>query len=170
MCCRIAPDCQGGRSTLYRCLSDWLASHNTIMATGDTIADLVAKLRYLEPLAGFRQTFLYNNTMFTLAGHVVERLSGMPFAEFVKQRIFLPIGLHSATYDVLKDAPELLAAAQYTHDEAGSFVLAFHLAPDASKDHFGPCGGAVMSSKDVCKWLMWRSAHVSTAPRSQSVD
>jgi CubicO group peptidase (beta-lactamase class C family) len=51
----------------------------------------------------------YSNYGSALAGYVVERVSGMPWEEYVEQRILTPLGMESAT--VRQPLPEPLAAA-----------------------------------------------------------
>jgi D-alanyl-D-alanine carboxypeptidase len=49
-----------------------------------------------------RTRWEYSNTNFTLAGAVIERVSGLPPGRFYRRRIFGPLRMTSATYD---DAP-----------------------------------------------------------------
>ncbi len=58
-----------------------------------TRRELWDRLRYLEPSAPIRTTFLYNNLMFTAAGQVIQELSGQTWEQFVQRRIFDPLGM-----------------------------------------------------------------------------
>ncbi len=40
----------------------------------------------------------YSNYGFTLAGYIVEQVSGIPFGQYVEQHIFQPLGMHSSTF------------------------------------------------------------------------
>ena len=62
--------------------------------------DLWDRLRYLEPAAPIRTTFLYNNLMYTAAGQAVEELSGLTWEQFVKRRIFDPLGMSRSTLTI----------------------------------------------------------------------
>ena len=75
-------------ATQHVTLRDML-SHNTGLPRHDSswyrwsgksasTADYVHAVRYLKPNKGFRGGYEYNNFMFTVAGYVVERVSGMP--------------------------------------------------------------------------------------------
>ncbi len=46
--------------------------------------------------ASFREKWDYNNTTFALSGKVVERISGLPFHEFVRQNILEPLGMKNS--------------------------------------------------------------------------
>ncbi|MEO5951449.1 MAG: serine hydrolase [Chloroflexia bacterium] len=54
--------------------------------------------RYLKPETSFRSAYAYNNTMFVVAGQVVESVSGMKYEEFVKSRIFAPLAMAEARF------------------------------------------------------------------------
>lgn len=45
--------------------------------------------------ASFRNNWDYNNTTFALSGRVVERVTGQPFHEFVRNRILAPLGMNN---------------------------------------------------------------------------
>jgi CubicO group peptidase (beta-lactamase class C family) len=66
-----------------------------------TDADAMAVVRRQRALNYAPGTqYSYTNTGYLLAAHVVERVSGEPFAAFVSQRIFEPLGMgHSRIHD-----------------------------------------------------------------------
>lgn len=47
------------------------------------------------------ERFSYSNTAYVLLGLIVEKASGMSFGEFLKNRIFLPIGMTASTINSL---------------------------------------------------------------------
>jgi CubicO group peptidase (beta-lactamase class C family) len=51
------------------------------------------RLRFLRPAYSFRAGFIYQNVMYAVAGDVVEAASGMPWEQFVRRRIFEPLGM-----------------------------------------------------------------------------
>ncbi|WP_423737846.1 serine hydrolase domain-containing protein [Chitinophaga caseinilytica] len=48
--------------------------------------------------------FDYSNTGYVLLGLIVEKTSGMPFPEFLRQRIFQPLGMKNSTVNSLTDS------------------------------------------------------------------
>ncbi len=40
----------------------------------------------------------YSNWATTLAGYIVQRISGMPFDDYVEQHVFAPLGMHDSTF------------------------------------------------------------------------
>jgi CubicO group peptidase (beta-lactamase class C family) len=79
-----------------------MLSHRTGITRHDAIwyksafsrRDLWDRLRYLEPAAPIRTTFLYNNLMHG-GGSGREELSGQTWEQFVKRRIFDPLGMRA---------------------------------------------------------------------------
>ena len=60
-------------------------------ATLDTVLDILSRQRALDFTPGTRWS--YSNSGYTLAAILVSRVSGMPFPEFTRQRIFDPLGM-----------------------------------------------------------------------------
>lgn len=77
------------------------------VASGGTMTDLITQDRLLALVHAQRglnftpgSAFRYSNSGFALAAEIVARLSGMPFARFVQERLFQPIGMTSSqVYD-----------------------------------------------------------------------
>ena len=77
-------------------------------------------------------------------GYLVEKLSGQPFPEFLKQRIFDPLGMKDTAFHV---PPEKLNrfVSFYTYDKDRKFV-AHPGVPDFSKPPGAPSGGGGLVS------------------------
>ncbi|MEO8662937.1 MAG: serine hydrolase [Bryobacteraceae bacterium] len=58
-----------------------------------TAKDIVARLRYVPLSTSFRSTYAYDNILYSVAGAVIEQVSGKPWAEFIRERIFQPLGM-----------------------------------------------------------------------------
>ena len=51
--------------------------------------------RFKAPNVSFR----YNNSNFMVLGSIIEKISGMPYAQFMKENVFIPAGMtHTAVY------------------------------------------------------------------------
>src|SRR5271169_1040965 len=61
--------------------------------TSFTRDEVVYRLRFLKPVTSFRTTYAYNNLMFLTAGQVVAEVSGKSWDDYVRERIFLPLGM-----------------------------------------------------------------------------
>ncbi len=55
--------------------------------------EIFRRVRKLEPAYSLRAGYIYQNIMFGLAGHVIERASGKSFGEFLRERLWDPLGM-----------------------------------------------------------------------------
>jgi len=81
-------------------LSHWvgLETADLVAYRGDyNRAEIIRRLRYMQPVAPFRSRFGYHNHMVTTAGEVLERVSGKSWATFLRTRLLQPMGM-SATF------------------------------------------------------------------------
>ena len=68
---------------------------------GNTSRDsLIRKIQYLEPTAGIREKWQYNNFMFAAQGVVVEKLTGNSWEENIKDKIFQPLSMNESDLSV----------------------------------------------------------------------
>lgn len=106
-------------------------------------------LRHLDATQDLRQTFQYQNLMYTAAGALIEAVAGMSFERFVQQRIFQPLGMACARfYDpTLESEPHV--ARGYELEKKGT-----HRAMPRYDDRAtAPAGGIYASLQDMCQWV-----------------
>src|ERR1044072_1777476 len=85
-------------------------------------AEVLRRVRYLKPTASFRASYGYQNLMFIAAGQVIQKVSGKPWAQFVKERILTPLGM-SRTTTSIKDLKD---NAAMPHNESGGTMRVLH--------------------------------------------
>jgi CubicO group peptidase (beta-lactamase class C family) len=92
------------------------------------------------------EKWAYNNSAYILAGAVIEKASGMSYADFIEQRIFQPLGMTDSHYDVTERIiPRRIHG--YDGDEKG-FVNAPYLSMTLPY-----AAGSLMSTvADMGKW------------------
>lgn len=56
------------------------------------------RLEHAGQAASLRETWIYNNMMYVVAGELVARVSGRPLAEFVQRRILEPLGMDDTVF------------------------------------------------------------------------
>lgn len=88
----------------------------------------------------------YNNSGYFLLGAIIEKVSGMPYAKFVEQRIFVPLGMEHTAYEGYDRAPVLRAA--------GHTGAAGHYTPSAPLSMTQPyaAGALVSTIDDLARW------------------
>jgi len=50
--------------------------------------EIIKRLKYLEPVSGFREKPAYQNVMYVVASEIVKKVSGMSWDSFLKARVF----------------------------------------------------------------------------------
>jgi CubicO group peptidase (beta-lactamase class C family) len=125
---------------------------------GDTPALRIPQIKdahVLELLAGQSDTrfppgsrWEYSNSGYAVLAMVVERVSGQPFGDFLRDRIFRPLRMHNTVaYEKGKnDIPR--RAYGYRRDDADAWTLADQSATSAVLGD----GGIYSSVDDLAKW------------------
>ncbi|KAL3878903.1 hypothetical protein ACJMK2_031229 [Sinanodonta woodiana] len=119
--------------------------------SGLTRKDMTRRLRFLPEMQPFRDTFVYNNALYMLAGHVAEVLGGDTWENLVKTRLFLPIGMHNTT--VLTNSSQVSGgntAKPYMTKEGklvnGTWSI-YRIGPEE------PAGAIMTNGADMVKWM-----------------
>jgi CubicO group peptidase (beta-lactamase class C family) len=123
---------------------DYLFPLMTQPATPEFIIDRWAR-RPLDYEPGTR--WQYSNTGYVIAGSIVEKVSGQPFFEFLRQRILAPLGMKSAL-DFDRDPRAEGMAEGYTQYALGPSRL---VTPSAPGWLFG-AGQLAMTAEDLARW------------------
>jgi D-alanyl-D-alanine carboxypeptidase len=89
----------------------------------------------------------YSNTNYTIAGLIVEKVSGMPFFEFVRKRILEPLGLQSA---VDFDAGKMSSSDPTGYMRYGLGPL--RVAPTEAPGWMYAAGELAMTASDLARW------------------
>jgi CubicO group peptidase (beta-lactamase class C family) len=120
--------------------------------TKGDLLEAICRQRGLNFSPGTR--FLYSNSNFFLLGLIVERVSGQPLPAFLRERIFVPLGMTMTrmTESTLEPVPGL--ATGYVPGEAGSWRRAAHAFP------LGGEGGLVSSVEDLALWARNMTTHL----------
>jgi CubicO group peptidase (beta-lactamase class C family) len=111
-------------------------------------ADIIRRLRFVEPETSLRSHFTYQNIMYAAAGELVAAVSGQPWDEFVRTRIFAPIGMTDtiATAATLARQPNVASP----HFDIGGTVTVIR---NASVDPVAPAGAVWSNVHDMSLWL-----------------
>lgn len=106
--------------------------------------ELVETLGEAEQVLPPGARFHYSNLAFALLGIVVEAASGVSYADYVRQRLLEPLGLHRLTFD-----PEPPAAVGYLVEEYKDGVVAEADVQTGAWLSAGQLWGTV---RDLCRW------------------
>lgn len=139
-------------------------------------SEIVHRMRYMQPVDSFRSNFRYGNTQYTLAGELVRCVSGQPWADFVTERIFRPLGMRESytCYDQM-----IAATTNFTH---GHTYWEDSLIPASSQmigaqtvipwQNIGneSAGSVITTAADMTRWLMMLSNHGAPILSSESFE
>ncbi len=108
----------------------------------------IALIRNVEPAAAPRTRLIYQNTMYELAGLIIERVSGQRWDRFLTERLWHPIGMRE-TYGARGQIPD---DAQHVlpHDELDGTIKQVDWDFDA--DLADAAGSAWSSAHDMSLW------------------
>ena len=59
--------------------------------------EIIKRLKYLEPVSGFREKPAYQNVMYLVAGEIVSAVTGISWDEFLKKRVFDKLDMKNST-------------------------------------------------------------------------
>ncbi len=130
-----------------------ITRHDTIWYRSDfTRKELFERVKYLEPSAPLRQTFLYNNLMYAAAGYLIELQSGKTWEEFVREKIFRPLDMNSTVYSIGDMVKQPDCGVPYTERRDSSELYKIPYYEDIAG--VAPCGAIISNIQDISHWLI----------------
>ena len=66
-----------------------------VPASSRSRADTVRALRFIKPATSFRSGYAYDNVLYSVAGQLIEEVSGQTWEAFVRDRVLKPAGMTS---------------------------------------------------------------------------
>ena len=115
--------------------------------------EILQRLRFIKPAHGFRSKFAYSNLMFVAAGQVVAAVTGSSWDDFVKQRIFGPLGMQATQTSVKLFHPGDNAATPHSNVEGHLQAI-----PYTDINNSAPAGAINSNVSDMSRWVMTQLA------------
>lgn len=114
-----------------------------------TSSDIIHNLQFLKPVSAFRTKFDYDNLLYTVAGKVIEKVSGKSWTDFIEQRIMQPLEMKNSagSFATLKDTTNVIAP----HVPIEGKLKAVKRYVNQIMD---PAGGIYSSVNDLSKWMI----------------
>jgi CubicO group peptidase (beta-lactamase class C family) len=66
---------------------------------GYTNQELLDRVPYLKPTKGYRETFIYNNIMYSVAGMVCGKIYGSSWQDLIQKEIFSPLEMNTSCFN-----------------------------------------------------------------------
>lgn len=111
--------------------------------------EILSRVRFLKPASSFRASYGYQNLMFIAAGRILEKVSGMSWARFVREKILTPLRMNNTKTSVKDFKPGDNVAMP--HNESGGKGL--RVIRYGNDDGAAAAGGLNSSAADVANWL-----------------
>ncbi|HVF30534.1 MAG TPA: serine hydrolase domain-containing protein, partial [Pyrinomonadaceae bacterium] len=134
-----------------------LFTHNSGLASTDFLwartpelpaDEAVRRMQYARPAYSFRGGFQYHNSMYLVAGKVIEKLSGMPWEQFMTERVFRPLGMNSTL-------PTLQEAMKHPNRSIAHYRIkgTVEVINEMPIDSVAPAGSVWSNADDAAKWV-----------------
>ena len=111
--------------------------------------EIAHRLRYIKPATSFRSAYAYDNVLYSVAGEVIEAVSGQTWEDFVSSRILARVGMTGSS-------------VRHSAAGGGGNIATPHAVVDGrvrpvspfGSDNVNPAGGINASATDIAKWLL----------------
>lgn len=112
---------------------------------------LINRVRYMEPNAGIREKWQYNNFMFLAQGMIAEKLTGKTWEQNIRERFFIPIEMKRSNTSIAEMQNDPDASFPYQQDGNRIKKMDYY-----DINGMGPAGSINSSSTDMANWLkLW---------------
>jgi len=108
--------------------------------------EIVRGIRYLKPASSFRSRYAYSNVMYVAAGEVVAAASGRRWDDFLRERIFSPLGMSRTATSTSAGRDDVAAP----HLEVGGVVGPV---PVTGFENVGAAAAVNSSASDLARWV-----------------
>ncbi len=111
--------------------------------------EIIERLKFLDPSTDFRTRPAYQNVMYLVAAKIVEKISGMPWDDFIRERIFKPLGMNNT---VISQSERTRSSNIST---AHIFNEKFEVIPIEQEklDNIAPAGSIYSSANDMARYI-----------------
>ena len=135
--------------------------------------EIIYKLRFMKPASSFRSHYAYDNLLYMTAGQIIPAVTGVSWDDYIRQRIFAPLGMtHSTvTNSTIKEGDNVA----FPHSRMDGKLQVIHF---EVLDNAGPAGAINSGAADMAKWVQLqlnrgkfvdREGHLFTEQRSKEM-
>ncbi len=118
--------------------------------TSDLTSDeVLEKFGKLTPLYNFRTKYGYTNAGYAIAGKVIEKISGLKWEDYLKEKLFLPLKMNRTTALSTDYFESENIAKPHTYVEGKMSLIPFQ-----NIDNLAPCGSIGSSINDISHWII----------------
>ena len=113
--------------------------------------EIAYRIRFARPVSSFRSAYAYDNVLYIVAGEIFPAVAAQSWDDFVKNRIFTPLGMTESGTTTAFFTSSRNAATPHALEDGKLQVV-----PVDSVDNISPAGGIASNVTDLARWLICR--------------
>ncbi len=113
-----------------------------------TREEIIYKLRFMKPASSFRSHYAYDNLLYMTAGQIIPAVTGTSWDDYIRQRIFTPLGMTHSNVSNANIKPGDDVAFPHSRLAGKLQVIPFEVL-----DNAGPAGSINSCAADMAKWV-----------------
>jgi CubicO group peptidase (beta-lactamase class C family) len=113
-----------------------------------TRKEIIYKLRFMKPASSFRSHYAYDNLLYMTAGQIIPAVTGTSWDDYIRQRIFTPLGMTHSNVSNANIKPSDDVAFPHSRLTGRLQVIPFEIL-----DNAGPAGSINSCAADMAKWV-----------------
>src|SRR5207249_10908305 len=113
--------------------------------------EIAYRIRFARPVSSFRSAYAYDNVLYIVAGQIFPAVAAQSWDDFVKNRIFAPLGMTESGTTTAFFTSSRNAATPHGVEDGKLQVV-----PLDSVDNISPAGGIASNVTDLARWLVCR--------------
>lgn len=133
-----------------------LLSHRSGLTRGDMLwyasandrGEILRRIRFLKPSWSLRSRFGYQNVMFLAAGEIIPAITKKTWDDFVRERIFVPLGMKDSSTSIRSFANSNNVATPHSRIDDKVRVVAWR-----NIDNIAPAGSINSNVVDMAQWV-----------------
>ena len=111
--------------------------------------DIIYRLRFMKPETSFRSGYAYDNLLYVAAGQSIPAVTGKSWDEYIRERIFAPVGMTSSKVSNTVFKPGDNYA--YPHSKVNEKLQVIDF---ANIDNVAPAGAINSCAADMARWAL----------------
>jgi CubicO group peptidase (beta-lactamase class C family) len=132
-----------------------LVTHRSGLARGDLLwyaspydrDEILRRARYLKPSWSFRAKFGYQNLMYLAAGQVVASVANKSWDDFIRERIFTPLGMKTSSTSIKAFGSDNVASPHAKIDDKVQPIAWRNI------DNIAPAGSINSNVVEMAQWV-----------------
>jgi CubicO group peptidase (beta-lactamase class C family) len=114
--------------------------------------ELFDRLKYLEPAEPIRQSIIYNNLIYAIAGYCLELITGRTWEDFVQENIFNPLNMNSTLFTIEDmEMQDDFAYPYYEENETDKLIKRPYY---RELKGIGSAAAIISNIEDMSKWVI----------------